>query len=335
MLEEETVFQAIYEHAIEKCGDRLEWLISKFGDEFPEKDWKLHRDPWFKNLMCYLMYEVPLPESGRTIAEDFAGSSELVDDDMIDNIMQMRNIVRSEFIVISTNDDLITIKDRKSGIKYKVRKVAGGVPLSPNMLITGRIHPFADHYRFTGIFMSSSSPMILDPEIFIRSYEKDEIKRIEEIHLRKSSSIITIMNRYPANWIDWMSRHYRIQKRLKKEKIGEIVRTITRDTRSIMKGFTPDSKEVLRICMEKGGYVKIGTLKDFEDDTSYFWKKKSRTPLGELRQAGYLFIGRMNIGGRYYRIAFIPKEVRECLNDLYLITEKGKNTTLDSIMDIS
>jgi hypothetical protein len=95
-------------------------------------------------------------------------------------------------------------------------------PVYPNAVLTGRIHPFGDHYRFAGVFFVSTSPLILDPDILMSAYENDGLKKIESIQLRKGSSLQSILNKYPAHWIDWMSKHYGLKERLKKEKIQGI-----------------------------------------------------------------------------------------------------------------
>ncbi len=107
------------------------------------------------------------------------------------------------------------------GDVYNV-KLGSASHVVPNAVITGRIHPFGDHYRFAGVFLISTSPLILDPDVLMSAYENDGLKKIESILLRKGSSLQSILNKYPHHWIDWMCEHYGLKERLKKEKIQRI-----------------------------------------------------------------------------------------------------------------
>lgn len=327
MLEEDTVFQAIFTFALDRYGDHLEELFETLVNDFPEKDWDLSEESWWKNMMCFLMYKVPLSMTNRTIAEEFAQSSDQLNDDLRNSIMQMRTMIRSDFIVLSTDTNYMVVKDRKTGIKYKIKKAVDNTPLSPNLILSGRIHPFGDHYRFTGIFNISKYPLILDPEVFMIAFEEEQLDRIEEIRIRVSSSFTTVMNKCPIHWIDWICQRYKIQEKLKKEKITGILEHITKKSESIMKNLSSSSKEVLWICLEKGGYVKMGALKDFEDDSFYFWKERSKTPIGELRQAGLLFVGGMKIGNRNYRVDFIPIEICKPF-ETFFDTDQKRNVSI-------
>ena len=60
-------------------------------------------------------------------------------------------------------------------------------------------------------------------------------------------------------------------------------------------------------------------LEEFE--LGFFWEKQSHmSTIGELRQKGLLFVGKMGFGDRNYKIAFIPIEIRDDLKDLLVVT---------------
>ncbi len=316
MIDEENVNQAIFEYADKKYGKRSKELFQRYIDEFPEKDLELPDETWRNNFLAWLFFEKALPETGMTIAEEFAKNTPDLSPEMKENVLQMKNIIRSRFLVISKKDLFLNIKDMNRKEVHKV-KLHAPSPVSPNSVITGRIHPFGDHYRFAGVFLISNSPLILDPEVLIGAYENDELKRIESIPLRQSSSLQSILNKYPYHWIDWMSKHYGLKERLKKEKIRGIENKIVNDLPQIVLKLPEKSKEVLAFCIKQGGVVKYGQLKDYDDDMDFFWKEeKPVSTIGMLRQKGLMVVGKMVFGDRQFKVAFIPVEIREGLKSV-------------------
>jgi len=207
----------------------------------------------------------------------------------------------------------LTMKTNKV---YKV-KLPAPSPVSPNNMITGRIHPFGDHYCFSSVFLITTSPLLLDPDILMSAYENDGLKKIESITLRKGSSLQSIMNKYPAHWIDWMCKHYGLKERLKTEKVREIENKIVTDLPQIVSKLSEKSREALAFCIKEGGFVKYGQLKDFDDDMDFFWKEgKTLSTIGLLRQKGLMVVGKMVYGERQFKVAFIPKEIREGLRSI-------------------
>ncbi len=314
MLDEESVTQAIFEYGLKKYGDRAEELFKEYSDEFPEYDWELPDEAWQKNYLCWLFLEKVMPKTGKTIAEEFAEISEELDLNLKMKICQMRNMIRSGFVVISKKDPFIKIKDMNDGKTYQIMLPKTTPPLQPNMMISGRIHPFGDHYRFTGIFVIKTTPLILDPDIFMDAFQSDQVNRIESMLIRNSSTFRSLMNKYPSHWINWICDHYNINEKLKKEKINAIENRIITDLNTIVKGLSSDARQVIQMCINQGGFVKYNVLKNFEDELDYFWDNHiSISPIGELRQKGLLFIGKMSINDRKYKIAFIPEEFRDSL----------------------
>lgn len=316
MIDEENVNQAIFEYADEKYGKRSKELFQRYIDEFPEKDVELPDEKWRNNFLAWLFFEKVLPETGMTIAEEFAKNTHDLSPEMKENVLQMKNIIRSDFIVISKKDLFLKIKDMKENEIYNV-KLHAPSPVYPNAILTGRIHPFGDHYRFAGVFFMSTSPLILDSDILMSAYENSRLKKIESIQLRKGSSLQSILNKYPAHWIDWMSKHYGLKERLKKEKIQGIENKIINDLPQIVLKLPEKSKEALAFCIKQGGVVKYGQLKEYDDDMDLFWKEeKPVSTIGMLRQKGLMVVGKMVFGDRQFKVAFIPVEIREGLKSV-------------------
>jgi hypothetical protein len=318
MIDTDDIPKAIFNYATEKYSHRAEELFNKYVDEFPEKEWDLPDESWGNNYLSWLFFEKPLPETGMTIAEEFAEESKEITPEMKKNIQTMRNMIRSEFVVLSVKKQIVKLKDTLDGTIYTVKMDKDSERVSPNMLIVGRIYPFGKYYRTTGVFLIKTSPLILDPGVLMHAFEDDQIKRFEEIQLRKSSTFQSVMKKFPAPWIDWMSDHYHVDQNLKKDKIKDIERKLLSDLPLIVEQLSDEAKEILQYCMENNGVVKYGKLKKYDDAFSFFWNEEPiESPIGELRQKALLFVGKMRFNERNYKIAFIPKEIRNLLNELF------------------
>ena len=322
MIDEDDLPQAIFDYATTKYAKRSQELFEKYVEEFPEKNLDLPDEAWHKNFLCWLFYEKTLPETGKTIAEEFAEQSTEITPEMKKNVLQMRNMIRSDFVVISEKGNILKIKDMNNKTIYDVRRSGDNPRLHTNTMITGRIHPFGNHYRTTGFLLIRTTPLILDPDILMHAFENEQATRIEKTQLLKKSTFKSVMNKYPSYWIDWMSNHYEIKQRLKKDKIRAIENKLTSDLPRVIRGLSEKCKDVLQLCMENGGFVKYGKLKDYDDDLGLFWERQSGTStIGELRQKGLLFVGKMGYDDRNYKIAFIPVEIRDDLKNL-LVSEQ-------------
>ena len=311
---EADLFGSIAEYAFERYRERLKDMFDEYWERFPEKDWDLPDEAAFKNFMTYLIYEVPFLKGGKTMAEDFAINSKDLDSDTRESIMKMRHMIRSQFVVISRQGkNRAIVKDLCSKIRYPLIFVTENDPPMPNDVIEGRIHPFGDHYRFSGICNIEVFPVIMDPEVYMEAWKKKQMGELESIEIRPGSSFSSILMKYPAHWIDKLAEIHGVEERLKRDKVNGIVERIVGRMPSIWKNLSSESREVLRICLDDGGYVKTGKLKDYSDDTTYFWpiNKEGTAPLGDLRRKGLLIVGKMRIGSRNYSVAFIPKEFRD------------------------
>lgn len=314
MLDENNVFQAILEFANTKYARRGQDFFDSYIEEFPERDWDLPEELWVKNYLSWLFIEKVLPDTGMTIAEEFLTTTGELEPDLKEDLIRAKDeMVRSDFVVVSIKKRILRIRSIDNDLSYDVKLIEEQPHISRGSLITGRIHKFGAYYRFQGIFMTKNLPIILDPAVMMQRYEEEEVARYDGMLIRKSTTFRSVLKKYPAIWINWMCEHYDIEERLKKDKIGRIEQRITEDIKTIAGGLSPEAKEVLRICLDEGGFIKIGKLKRFEDDTTLFWKEGSDTPVGELRQKGLLFVGKMKIADRNYKTAFVPNEFRDGL----------------------
>jgi hypothetical protein len=181
MIEEDDLPQAIFDYAMAKYKDQLGRLCVKYVEEFPEKDCDLPDGAWQKNFLNWLLLEKVLPETGETIAEEFAAQSSDMTPEMKRRVKEMRNMIRSDFLVISEKGAMVTFKDIHTKKIYNVKRFRDGPRYPLNTIVIGRIHPFGDHYRTTGYFFYQDTPFILDSEILMDAYESRQLERIEDI----------------------------------------------------------------------------------------------------------------------------------------------------------
>ena len=248
-----------------------------------------------------------------TIAEEFASTSKEITGELREKIMQMRNMIRSRFEVVSTLDEnLYEVKDLQTGKEYSVLSKLP-IEYQNGEILTGKIHPFGDTYQFQGIyFYTRKTPFpFLEFDDFMDLYQEREMKELEDINLKSERSFSWIMSKYPIHMVNGMCKRYRIKERRKKEKIASLEDRIEKNIPGVIKGSSKETREVLKILIEKGGYAKMRSLKEFEDDTRYFQERENETPIGILREKSILFIGKMKVNGRRYKTAFIPVDFRE------------------------
>ena len=320
MMDEDDLPQAIFNYTFKKYDGQIEGLCEKYVEEFPEKDCELPDGDWHKNFLCWLIYEKVLPQTGKTIAEEFAEQSSEMTSEMKHHAVSMRHVIRSDFQIISENGIMVQFKDIHTKKIYPVKRYKNSPRYPLNTVVTGRIFPFGDHYRTTGFFFYREDPFLTLSELIMNEYDHDQIARIENIQLRIGSSFMSVMKNYPVHWIDWMCKYYQIQQRLKKDKIHAIQQRLTADIQSIYQGLPKKSQEVVRLCMKNGGVVKYRLLNRYDDDLRFLWKDQSvSSPIGVLRQKGLLFVGKIWFGQRKFKVAFVPIEFRNALNELVQI----------------
>ncbi|MCJ7616644.1 MAG: hypothetical protein MUO43_08930, partial [Desulfobacterales bacterium] len=121
MINEENVNQAIFDYADEKYGKLSKELFQRYVNEFPEKDEELPDEKRRNNFLAWLFFEKVLPETGMTIADEYAKNTPDLSPEMKEIILGMKKIIRSRFIVISKKDLFLNIKDMKTNEIYKVK----------------------------------------------------------------------------------------------------------------------------------------------------------------------------------------------------------------------
>lgn len=316
MIDENNSKKALVDYAFEKYGKKLKEFYERFREDFPEKDEEMEKELYYMNFMEWLIMEKPLPETGKTIVEEFVEAHPELDKSLKEKMLQMRNIIRSRFIILSKEGARLKMKDEDSGKEYYVVMQSPNPELRRGVIIEGRIHPFGNHYRFAGAFKTFDPyPYISSVDVMMELYDADKIKKAENIILYENTKLTAILNKYPSQWVDGICNALSISTRGKKDdKVKMIARALQENLSNILKRLPEKSKNALKFVLEKGGFVKEGALKDYDDEIGFWWNDKPpKSDIGLLRLHGLLVVGKMPVKGRMFSMAFAPSDLRELL----------------------
>lgn len=311
MIDENNFKQVLFEYTMEKYENKLDEFYDKFFDEFPYDYKGISDELHFKNFIDWLMIEKKLPETGKTIVEEFVCQHPELNEEMKQKLLNMKNVISSEFVVLSKNKLELTLKDRKTGNLYPARLYSNVSGIGRNTLIIGRIHPFGTFYRFAGAFISHNSPMILDTDVLMNAFEDRSIEQAESIVLAPYAKLTAILNKYPFQWVDGICDELGIDVKEKKDvKVKLIANMLQSNIKEIIAAIPQKSKEALNLILNNGGFLQYGKLKAYDDEISFWWNENPpKSTIGILRLKGILAVGKMPIAGRMYKVAVIPKDI--------------------------
>jgi hypothetical protein len=317
MINETNFKQVLFDYAYEKYGERFREFHDTFYDEFPYKYEGLSEDLYIKNFIDWLMVEKVLPDTGKTIVEEFVSEHPDLDEEMKQNLLQMGDVVSSTFVVLSKKHQYLKIKDQNTHKIYNV-ELTSDTYADVNSLLTGRIHPFGDSYRFLGIFLIQNHPFIMDVDVVMEHFNSGNIKDAEEMVLSPKSRLTAIINKYPFQWVDGICEKLSLDiKKKKNEKAKMIDSKVKSDLSQIVNSLSKKSKEALKLVLNNDGYIKYNGLKKYDDEITFWWKDEPPTStIGILRLNALLTVGKMPMGGRMYKVALIPADIRDELMEV-------------------
>lgn len=327
MLTKDNFKQTIFEYAQEKYGNKFEEFYNNFYDEFPDKDCDFGDDElYFKNFYDWMIIEKPLPETNKTIVEEFIEDNPNIPEELKICMKKMKNMVRGEFIVISVTDTNVILEKQDTNEQFNVKFYENMDKdlFDEGNKIIGRIHEFDEFYRFCGAFNVIKKPKI--PDFFFQDtrkmldwFEKKQIKNIQSKILTNDKLITVMLKNYPSGWIDSMCREFGVEARRKEEKIKLISKKLQEDTNKVIKDLSEDSKCILKLILNGGGFIKYSKLRKFDDEMDFFWFEHGipKSSIGALIGRGLIFIGKIPyLNGKLYKSALIPLEIREKLKRL-------------------
>ncbi len=162
--------------------------------------------------------------------------------------------------------------------------------------------------------------LIVDVKPLMDYWEASSYEELDNKPIRLDQPLQSGLNRYPSNWVEGLCVSLgMIDKGDKRSKIKAAVAKLMNNdmVREVVAGLPKEGSQALSKVLQEGGWVKYPILsRDFgsEEQDSYFWKEKPPlSVIGQLRVRGLLLIGRHDLGGRQYKVAVVPQELREPL----------------------
>lgn len=329
---EENCIETFFDYAAEK----YERLAYGFRERCPYRVKGLNNEFAYKQVMSWFLTEVRIPGTGKTALEEFV--ERLVRErnpELAEKMLRMGKVIRGRLLILGRKDGILTVRDENTSITYRVMASSENVDqYIPGRRVVGRIYPWGEYYKFAGIITIEMSDEelakyhgFITPEFVTKWYDKEILKRGEEIVLTLDHRLSVILNNMPSELINGICTYLKISKRGRKGmKVKRIVSVLNSEhIEGVLDSLNEESLEALHMVINnEGGFTKYGKLnRRFEDDTSIFWEKNPpRSPLGLLRLHGLLVVGRMYMQGRFYRVALIPADIRQRIRD-YLLRRRS------------
>ena len=317
---EENCKQLLYEYARENYA----WEFPNAAGECPYHTDDLEDELAFKEVLEWFILERVQPRTGKTILREFVEKF-VKDPELRSKMLQMEQVFRGTFRVAEVRGCDAVLVCLSTGKEYKVRLLEENKPhYKVGRIVTTRMHPWEGIYKPCGIgrLRPSEDELMaglgmVSPEQVMEWFEKGEIKRRESIMVYNNSSTSSILNKYPFQWVDGISNALGIDTRYRKaEKVKMIVELLhSPQLPKILERLPGKSREALAFVLKKGGVVRYPQLsRKFDDEIGLWWNEHPpKSTVGVLRLHGLLFVGKMPIGGRIFKVALVPAELREKL----------------------
>lgn len=148
----------------------------------------------------------------------------------------------------------------------------------------------------------------------LRRKEQDEMPILINTRLRAA------LNKCPAMWVEAMGAQLgRPSFRRNRERTADLSQYLAdpKNLRKVVRDLSDKGREALTSVVKNGGWIKYGQLAKLfgdEEQDGWWWLEEPPTStIGQLRLSGLLYVGRAPIGTRRYKVAVVPKELREGL----------------------
>ena len=300
--------------------------LVKVRQDCPYKTEYLSQELAVKDVLEWFMSEVVQSSTGKTIVREFVENRENdLEPGLKQKLLQLEEMFRGEFEIVANDGRQVILADLSSGVRYEVKLFEENRAVyTAGRVVRGRIHPWGDVYRFAGIVQVSRT----DEELargtglatsglvnsLVKQYKAGMIKEAESITINPKSTIASVLNKYPARWVDGTCIALGISVKGKKnDKVKKIQELLTSDAiHGILEQLPPRSIKALKFVEEKGGWIKYSQLSArFDDEMDYSWVEHPPTSvIGILRLHALLLVGKIGIGGRMYKIAVVPSVLR-------------------------
>ena len=315
----EDILLKLYDYCGKKYSKKeMTDYLNKLGEKIPYHLEGIDQDNFIRNFMDWFVLERIIPETGKLLTDSYVKEHPELDEKTKQKILNTKNIIASEFVVIAKEGLNLKLKNRENGNYYPVTQVSNNPQIQANTIILGRIFPWGEIYRFAGVMALAYTPMILDSDIMKHHYEKKEIERAENILLSQSAKLTAILNKYPFQWVDGICEVLSIETGGRKnEKAKNIADKLIGEIATIINKLPEKSKEALALILKNGGFVRYSLLKEYDDELSWWWNNHPpKSTIGLLRLHGLIVVGKMPQGTKLFRTALIPKDVKEQIEKL-------------------
>ncbi len=330
MIEEDIEYaQAMLKYAQENYDEECQL----YADECPDNT-DIPEDLYYKQIYLWFITEKKLPSKGRTVLEEFVQKYVTPKDQNAANrLLLSKNMIRGSFKVLDvTNYPYVLVEHMETKTRYLV---VSKIPPSPGAkktfilggIINGKIHAWwgNKYYMFDGILtreptreeISSQLGFIVDPEVLMERYEQDQATRFESILINFNTTLKSAMHKYPSQWVDGMCSAIGInikEVRTKSAKINALVSKLEHGHAEhlLREECTKEQITALEMLYWNDWILKYGQLtKRFSTETSFWWKEyPPKSEIGILRLLGFIVVGKFPNGGRYYKVASVPVEMR-------------------------
>ena len=178
-IDKENFKQILFDYFSDNYEQRVGRIFAELKKEFPYDNKGLSEEFSMKNFTDWLMIEKQLPDSGKTVVEEFIENNPDISKDIKNCMAKMKNIVKGGFKVLSYSEGIVILKNEKTGKEYKVKlyHTTDQNLLKKGYKIKGRIHEFDDYHRFAGIFttkMPKSNIFSLKSDELMEWFDKNE-----------------------------------------------------------------------------------------------------------------------------------------------------------------
>ncbi|MER5175176.1 MAG: hypothetical protein ABJB76_01670 [Candidatus Nitrosocosmicus sp.] len=285
-------------------------------------------DKVYKQILTWLMLERKDPKTGKTSVEEFVEMFVNNNSELAKKILGMRNIITDTFLILENKGNNILFMEDSKRKKFSVQvKSEHSYMYTIGRFVEGRIHPWGDVYKFAGIIkLKKSNEEILKetglimPDLVMKWHEKKFKEDAESIVINKGSSLQSILNKLPSEWINALCSRLHIKRVGKKsDKVKKIVTVLLSTRLQVVTNKLPkDALEALELVKQNDGVIRYSELvkKYGGDDFGLWWEKNPPiTPIGTLRIHGLLIVGRMLKGERLFKTAMIPKDILQNMNN--------------------
>ena len=202
---EENCKQFLWEYAYENYSDEFKRAV----DDCPYPTDDLDDEFAFKEIMEWFILERVQPTTGKTILREFVEKF-VTDPDLKKKMLQMEKVFSGEFTVENVQGDYALIMNNETGKSYRI-KIFKKIKrfFKAGRTFIGRIHPWGDIYWTAGIIrfkLDEEERMarlgLVSAKMLKNWYERDRIKKAESILVHENSTVSSIVNKYPAQWVD-------------------------------------------------------------------------------------------------------------------------------------